>query len=202
MYRPSLEEVLRGALSPQTADVHYIDRFRYPNHGGFYAYLRPIHEASDLRMGHQAVHIDPEAKIVRFANGAMAEYAHLISSVPLRDLVPMIAGTPPRILEAAATLAATSTVVVNLGIDRIEESGISWSYFYDEEFLTTRVSYPHRFSPNATPPGTSAYQVEVYFSEKYRPDPTAGRAVDRVENELRPAGDQPGDTVLLAMQVS
>jgi protoporphyrinogen oxidase len=199
MYRPSLEEVLRGALSPKTPDVHYIDRFRYPNHGGFYAYMKPIHDASDLRMGHEAVHIDPAARVVRFANGATAEYSRLISSVPVRDLVPMIAGTPERLLEAAAALAVTSTVVVNIGIDRVEDSGISWTYLYDEEFLTTRISYPHRFSPYATPPGTSAYQCEIYFSDKYRPlDQSLESLIDRVEAELRTTGFiLPGDTVLL-----
>src|SRR5438445_774869 len=35
MYRPSLEEVLRGALTPEpTTQVHYITNFRYPSHGG------------------------------------------------------------------------------------------------------------------------------------------------------------------------
>jgi protoporphyrinogen oxidase len=199
MYRPSLEEVLRGALSPNTADVHYIDRFRYPNQGGFYSYMKPIHDASDLRMGYEAVHIDPVTRSVRFANGASAEYSRLISSVPVRDLVPMIAGTPAGLLEAAAALAATSTVVVNIGIDRVEDSGISWTYFYDEEFLTTRVSYPHRFSPYATPPGTSAYQCEIYFSDKYRPlNQSLESLIDRVEEELRTTGFiLPGDTVVL-----
>src|SRR5258706_7727181 len=30
MYRPSLEEMLKGALAPWTPDVHYITNFRYP----------------------------------------------------------------------------------------------------------------------------------------------------------------------------
>ncbi|HUT79297.1 MAG TPA: NAD(P)-binding protein, partial [Polyangia bacterium] len=153
MYRPTLEEVLRGALSPSTSDVHYIDRFRYPNHGGFYSYLRTIHESSDLRMGHEAIRIDPKARIVTFANGATADYSGLVSSIPLRDLIPMIDGAPERVLEAARALAATGVVVINIGIDRVEDSGMSWSYFYDEEYLMTRLSYPHRFSPFATPPG-------------------------------------------------
>jgi protoporphyrinogen oxidase len=199
MYRPTLEEVLRGALSTETSDVHYIDRFRYPNHGGFYAYLRPIHEQSDLRMGHEAVHIDPMARIVTFANGASAEYGALVSSVPLPDLVPMIEGAPDRVLEAAAALAATGTVVVNVGIDRVETSDVTWTYFYDEDFLMTRLSYPHKFSPYATPPGTSAYQCEVYFSEKYRPlTLSLDNLIDRIEEELRSCGMiLPDDTVLL-----
>jgi protoporphyrinogen oxidase len=199
MYRPELGEVLRGALLPDTSDVHYISRFRYPNSGGFYSYLRPIHESSDLRMGHEAVRIDPRARQVYFKNGQVANYRSLISSVPLRDLIPMIDGTPEPVLEAARALAATGVVIVNIGIDRVEESGMSWTYFYDEEYSITRVSYPHRFSPYATPPGTSAYQCEVYFSEKYRPLTTPLPVItDRVETELRKCGMiEPADTVLM-----
>lgn len=199
MYRPTLEEVLRGALSRSTSDVHYIDRFRYPNHGGFYSYLRSIHERSDLRMDHEVVHIDPRMRVVTFANGASADYAALVSSVPLRDLVPMIEGTPDTVLEAAAALAATGVVVVNIGIDRVEDSDATWTYFYDEDFLMTRLSYPHRFSPYATPPGTSAYQCEIYFSDKYRPlSLSLDALIDRIEAELRLCGMiLPGDTVLL-----
>jgi protoporphyrinogen oxidase len=179
--------------------VHYIDRFRYPNHGGFYSYLRPIHEASDLRLGHEAVHIDPRTRIVTFANGATIDYAGIVSSIPLPDLIPMIEGAPPRVLEAAAALAATGVVVINIGIDRVEDSTMSWSYFYDEEVALTRLSYPHRFSPYATPPGTSAYQCEVYFSAKYRPlDTPLPALIDRIEDELRQCGMiLPGDTVLM-----
>lgn len=169
MYRPSLDEVLRGALSPQTPEVHYIDRFRYPTQGGFYSYLRPIHEASDLRMEHEVVRLLPSERAIEFANGRRETYSGLVSSIPLPALVPMIAGASPEVLQAASALAATSCVIVNVGIDRIEESGTSWTYFYDEDFLITRVSYPHRYSPSNVPPGGAAFQCEIYFSEKYRP---------------------------------
>ena len=32
-YRPSLDQVLRGALGPNTTHAHYVDYFRYPTHG-------------------------------------------------------------------------------------------------------------------------------------------------------------------------
>jgi protoporphyrinogen oxidase len=35
MYRPSIEELLRGALAPWNPEVHYITTFRYPKRGGF-----------------------------------------------------------------------------------------------------------------------------------------------------------------------
>jgi protoporphyrinogen oxidase len=35
LYKPKLEEVLRGAISASTPDVHYIQEFFYPSSGGF-----------------------------------------------------------------------------------------------------------------------------------------------------------------------
>ena len=37
LYRPTLDEVLLGALKPEPLDVHYVDHFRYPTNGGFVA---------------------------------------------------------------------------------------------------------------------------------------------------------------------
>ena len=93
--RPTLEEVLRGALEPSTADVHYISDFRYPTHGGFASYLAPFTRQTELRLGHEVVRIDPQARTLRFANGSdRPDYADLISSIPLPELVPMIEGAP------------------------------------------------------------------------------------------------------------
>ena len=33
LYRPTLDQVLLGALKPEPLDVHYVDRFRYPTRG-------------------------------------------------------------------------------------------------------------------------------------------------------------------------
>jgi protoporphyrinogen oxidase len=39
MYRPTLQEMVRGALEPASPNVHYITGFRYPSRGGFLSYL-------------------------------------------------------------------------------------------------------------------------------------------------------------------
>lgn len=199
MYRPSLDEVLRGALSSNTPEVHYIDRFRYPMTGGFYSYLRPLHEASDLRMEHELVRLSPADKVLHFTDGRQEAYGALVSSIPLPELIPMIDGTPPAVLEAAAALAATSCVIVNIGIDREEDSSYSWTYFYDEDFIVTRLSYPHRYAPGNVPPGCAAFQCEIYFSEKYRPmiDPPESYIESAIENLRRCGLIKPDDRILL-----
>ena len=42
IYRPSLEEVLRGAICATAPHVHYITHFRYPSEGGFMCYLNEV----------------------------------------------------------------------------------------------------------------------------------------------------------------
>lgn len=53
MYRPSLEQVLRGAIGEEVLGAHYVDLFRYPSHGGFVSYLEPFAERFDTKLGHR-----------------------------------------------------------------------------------------------------------------------------------------------------
>ncbi len=169
LYRPELEEVLGGALSPATPDVHYVSHFRYPTRGGFESYVGPFAARATLALGHEVVAIDPGAKRLRFAGGAEAGYERVVSSIPLPELVPMIAGVPGDVLEAAGKLACSTCVTVNLGIDRADLSEHHWTYFYDRDFTVTRASFPHLFSPHNAPEGMGSIQAEIYFSSKYRP---------------------------------
>ena len=63
LYRPSIEEVLAGALSPSTPDVHYVSEFRYPSHGGFVSFLRPFTTGLDLRLNHRVTALDPRGAL-------------------------------------------------------------------------------------------------------------------------------------------
>jgi protoporphyrinogen oxidase len=169
LYRPDLEEVLVGAIAEDTKDVHYVDHFRYPTRGGFEAYLRLFLGNAQLELGRDVVRIDPRRSVITFADGFDLEVDAVISSVPLPLLVPMIEGVPQDVVEAAARLACTQCVTVNLGIRREDLSSAHWTYVYDDDFTITRLSFPHLFSPHNTPPGCSSVQVEIYFSQKYRP---------------------------------
>jgi protoporphyrinogen oxidase len=189
LYRPSLDEVLAGALSAQTPNVHYIDHFRYPTEGGFISYLRPFHQRANLRLGHRVVGIDAAQKVVTFESGDRAGYRHLISSIPLPDLIPMIAGAPLDVLAAARRLAATTIVMVNVGVDRVDLTDATWSYFYDQDFIITRTSAPHLMSPRLVPPGCGSIQCEIYFSEKYKPLTLAPQdLIEPAINDLRRCG--------------
>lgn len=169
IYRPSLEEVLRGALSPSVPHVHYITHFRYPSAGGFVNYLKNFVPLGNLKLNHELVSINPRTKALHFSNGHTANYAGLVSSVPLPELVRMIEGTPQDVLDASRRLACSTCVLVNLGVDRPDLSEAHMTYFYDEDICFTRLGFPHMLTARNAPPGAGSIQAEVYFSDKYKP---------------------------------
>jgi protoporphyrinogen oxidase len=169
IYRPSLEEVLRGAISEAAPQVHYITHFRYPKNGGFKAYLEKFVPLGNLKLDHELVSVDPSARKLTFSNGFTTTYDSLVSSVPLPDLISMMQGAPREVVEAARLLACSTVVLVNVGINRADISSAHMTYFYDEDYTFTRLSFPHMLSPTNTPPGAGSIQAEVYFSEKYKP---------------------------------
>jgi protoporphyrinogen oxidase len=169
MYRPTLDEILRGALPGTEADVHYVDSFRYPTHGGFESYIRPLALRFDVRLKHQLTGIDARGRLLRFSNGAVDRYSELISSVPLPELIPLIDDVPADVLQAARKLAFTTAVLINIGLRRSDISESAITYFYDPDISISRVNLPHLFSAKNAPPGCGCIQAEIYFSEKYKP---------------------------------
>ena len=198
LYRPELEEVLNGALAPSTADVHYVSHFRYPSEGGFESYIRPFAEASTLELGREVMAIEPREKTIRFADGESVGYERLVSSIPLPELIPRIAGAPADVVEAAAALACTTCVIVNLGLSRPDLSDSHWTYFYDRDFTVTRASFPHMFAPGNVPDGCGSIQAEVYFSGKYRPlERRPDELIEPVIDDFRRCGlIREGDEIL------
>lgn len=189
LYRPALEEVIHGALSPETADVHYVNHFRYPTEGGFAAFLGRFLDGVRIELGHEVTAIDPGERRLTFADGSRAPYGSLVSSLPLPELITRIAGVPDEVTAAAGLLGCTTCVVVNLGVDRNDLSDCHWTYFYDDDFFFTRLSFPHLLSPNNVPPGAGSIQAEVYYSAKYRPlDRRPEACIEPVIRDLRRCG--------------
>jgi protoporphyrinogen oxidase len=169
LYKPNLDEVLRGALEHEPLDVFYVSEFRYPSEGGFEGFMRGLFPKAEVHNNHEVRSINVRERQIRFGNGEQTSYDKLISSIPLPRLIPMISDAPQDVVEAARRLACSQVVVVNIGLNRPVVSKAQWSYFYDEDIPFARVSYRANLSPNAVPPGCGAFQAEIYFSDKYRP---------------------------------
>jgi protoporphyrinogen oxidase len=183
VYRPSLEEVLRGAISASAPQVHYITHFRYPSEGGFRLYLNKFVPMGNIKLEHELISVDPRVRQLKFSNGLVTQYDSLVSSVPLPDMIRMIQGAPDDVVEASRKLACSTCVLVNIGINRADISNAHMTYFYDEDICFTRLSFPHMLSSRNAPPGTGNIQAEVYFSEKYKP--FSGKAEDWIDPVIR-----------------
>lgn len=168
MYRPSLDDLLLGLSGRPINDAHYVQRYRYPKRGGFVAFLGAKENFHTL-LDHEVVGLDPDAKLLRFAHGAVSSYSNLISTMPLPDLIAVIDNAPPAVVEASKRLSFTSAVLINIGIDRTDLSNTDMTYFYDRDIIVSRIHLPHRLSRNNAPEGCGSIQAEVYFSEKYQP---------------------------------
>jgi protoporphyrinogen oxidase len=183
IYAPNLEEVIRGALSPQAPIFNYLTEFRYPKKGGFGSYVNAVKADGDLHVRHEVALVDLTRRRLEFSNGKDAFFDVLISSLPLPELIQCIKDVPATVAEAAGKLCCTSVVLVNIGIARREGlPEVHWAYSYDEDLATTRLMFPHMMSPNNAPEGCGGVQVEVYHSP-YRALPCKD-VLNRVIEEL------------------
>ena len=185
IYKPKLDEVIYGMLSPRTADVHYIEGFRYPKFGGFVTFLNGINESAKVNLNTQLTSINLKNKELTFNNKDIVEFEKVVSSLPLPKLISFMEDAPKEIDEAGKRLAWTQCLLVNLGVKKDHITDYHWSYVYDEDIISTRLSFPHLFSENLVPKGHSSIQVEVYFSDKYKPMTNSPEAyIDVVHQEM------------------
>ncbi len=165
IYHPTLEEVLDGALSGQFRNVYYIDSFRYPKKGGYQSFLRAMAEGADIHYDFELVQIDLKNKKLVFKNGYQRHYETFVSSLPLPELAGCIKDCPRGVREAAARLAHTGVVLVNLGVEREDLSEkCHWFYIYDERIFPARVHFSNSLSASNAPPGYTGIQAEIFYS--------------------------------------
>ena len=164
LYRPTLEEVLFGAMTERTPSTYYLPEMLYPLRGGYRTFLEPLAGGLDLRTGKEAVYLNPSKRLVEFKDGSSEHYDYLVSSVPLPELIGMIDSAPSAVREAASSLWATSVALVSLGFNKPRAGGHLWFYIYDHDIRPSRVHAPYRKSPANVPEGCSSLQFETYFS--------------------------------------
>lgn len=166
MYQPSIDEVLYGAMSNQTPNTYYVKEMRYPKIGGYRAFFEHIADKMDIRLSHEAIEIDCDENIVKFANGSFGKYDKLISSLPLPEIIKIMKHTPSNIREAASRLYATSIALVSVGFKNNIKFPSLWFYVYDEDIPFARAYSPSMKSSDNAPIGKSSLQFEIYYTEK------------------------------------
>jgi protoporphyrinogen oxidase len=194
--KPSLEEVVNGALGLTNEGLGYNPSFSYPKSGGIdclpNALAAPL---GGIHTGCRLESIDARNKVVRFAGGHEETYDYLLTTIPLPMVYRLLDDPPDDLAEAAGRLRAVSVLDINLGVDRPNLSEKHWIYFPEGEFVFSRVGFPANFSAAVAPEGTSSMYVEITHAPGDRLDieQTSQRAVE----DLEKCGIlSPGDRIL------
>lgn len=178
--KPSLEEVVNGALGLTNKGMGYNPRFVYPKHGGIdrlpQALAKPI---KDVCVNETVARIDAKKKYVRLTSGREESYECLITTLPLPLTYRLLTDTSDSLKYDADRLHAISVLNLNIGVDRPGVSGQHWIYYPEDQFIFSRVGFPANFSKSVAPEGTSSMYVEITHQpdEKLNIEETFDRAI-------------------------
>ena len=200
---PDIETVLRGALHDESNQSGATKEFWYPKDGGIEALPKALAaRVEDLRLEQEVTGIDPVAQTVSFSDGRSIHYEHLIYTLPLTALPQLMPSVPEPVRRAIDGLQFNRIDCVNIGINRPDMSPHHWLYFYEDDFIFHRISFPQNFSPATCPPGTSSVCCEVASSD-HRPRRIHDhdQLIQEVINGLCRAGIMRHDDEVLAADV-
>ena len=154
---PPWEDVLKGAMGIRTEGYVHQLYYDYPKVGGYESLM----SAWAKRISSDRIRTNSKIEeIERISqhhfrlkiNGQQEEFTgDIVSTIPLKTLIEIFAGTPDWVKEMVDTLPVNPLITVNLGFKKKDENQYTAVYIPDSEFLVNRVSYPGVFSPNNVP---------------------------------------------------
>jgi protoporphyrinogen oxidase len=173
---PSFDNLLKGAFEEQQENFYYAKEMRYPVKGGYKSFLNKMASNANIALNKEVELIDVNQKKIHFSDNTTEHYEHLVSSIPLPELVKRIKDVPKHVVEASEKLLYTSGQLVSLGFNDPDIAKYLWFYIYDEDIYPSRAYAPSLKSPNNVPEGKSSLQFETYYS-KYLPKKLSGGAL-------------------------
>ncbi|WP_425252385.1 NAD(P)-binding protein [Janthinobacterium sp. NFX145] len=197
---PNLQEIIEGALEPVARPMGPNARFGYPLRGGFQALMSGFlpHLQGKLELNADVVQVLPRQHVIVLGDGRRFRYQHLLSTMPLPQLVRLIGEqAPPQVQAAARALRHISVRCVNLGVARENISEKHWIY-YPEETIFHRIFLQGNASPHCNAPGGFGLTCEISYSP-WKPLPLDGQAlIDRCVADCIAVGLLRDDDRLLA----
>ena len=177
---PDLEQMIDGALQAVPKPMGPNARFGYPLRGGFQALMNGWlpHLSGEIRLNTRVTAVHPSRRTVTLNDGTTLRYQHLISTMPLPQLVRAIGReAPPEVRAAGQALQHVSVRCVNIGVGREKLTEKHWIY-YPEETVFHRIFVQGNASPECNPPGGFGLTCEITYSDA-KPLPCEGDALIR-----------------------
>ena len=181
--RPSLEDVVRGAVGLSREDAGYNATFWYPREGGIESLVRGIvAEVSqlrgELRASARVDSIDASRRTVRLVSGEEIPFERLVLTAALPAIARLFPDAPPAVLEAAGKLRAVSVTVVEIGARDGGGERFHWAYFPEREYAFYRIGSPSEVNPALAPAGCRSFAVEFAHRGPVEPAALIEQAID------------------------
>ncbi len=163
--KPNLSQITAGALGIVDDQAGYNAHFTYPNQGGIEAFASRIAghlPLSKVKLSTTPVAIDFARKQCTLSNGEVVQYEHLVSSIPLPELLKLAKDLPDAVVDAASKLRCTSLRYLNYGIKRANVmDDIQWLYVPENKYPFYRIGSFSNAVASLAPANSSSLYVEV-----------------------------------------
>lgn len=194
--RPSLAQVVDGAVGVVREGIGYNASFVYPREGGIESLPRALSAQlrCEVSLGVRVERIDTVNRRVCLSDGREEGWTSLISTMPLTALAKVLDPCPVEVRLAAQSLRAISVTSVELGVKGPALKPFHWAYFPGDEFPFYRAGSPSQVHSGLAPDGFVSYAVE--FSHQGPPIPEAERIEQAIEGLERAGVLRREDVVL------
>ena len=145
----SLYEALKNALTGGKNNRHktLVDQFAYPNGGTGTVYKKMAIQIEN-RKGRifynspvkRVVNDEDKAVAVQLNSGDIYEYDHIVSTMPITNLILGFSGVPDNILDLCHQLYYRNTILVYLKVDHPDLFRDNWLYIHSAELQTGRMT--------------------------------------------------------------
>src|SRR4051794_3498976 len=150
-----------------------VRRFEYPRHGPgmMWSRMKELAEAKGVRvkLGARVSRIiwEPGRVIAVEVGGRCLEAEHVISSMPIRDLIDCLdPPPPPSVIAAGTALAYRDFLTVALIVRGRPGRDDNWIYVHDPDVKVGRIQIFNNWSPEMVPdPETTCYGLEYFCFE-------------------------------------
>ena len=185
--RPTLDEVIDGAVGRVREGLGYNATFVYPKVGGIEAIPRAL--ARELRclisLEAKVARVSTDQRRVELADGRTLDYDFLLSTMPLKALASLLDPLPQTVRAASEALRSVAVTSVELGVKGPPRVAFHWAYLPEERFPFYRVGSPSQVNPALAPSDHTSYAVE--FSHQ-GPPPDAKVVIAQAIAGLESAG--------------
>jgi protoporphyrinogen oxidase len=167
---PSIETAVKGALGFKNDSGYYFQKFRYPEKGGFVSFTnfwRVRERDIKIFLNKEVTLIDTKNKLIKFSDGSIKRYKILASTIPIPEMPNIFSNISDNIKNMISKLRYTSLHYINLAVKGNFKRDFTWLYFYDEDIPITRLILYNNMSPNMSPDGYTALQLEIPYINKF-----------------------------------